>query len=366
MNLFLTRRCNLKCSYCFVDKSNAMDLSPAVITSSLDFIYKCSEISSKRIHVGYIGGEPLLNWNLFREVTIKLQEFNNPPEIGFTTNGTLISPEKIEFIKKRNLRVVLSFDGDITSMEDRCFINGNTSYSAVHKGIELLLANNISFLVQLTITPFNVSDFYQNVRHIISLGISKLIFGFAAELQWNNASLNMLSENLSKVFQCYKTIYRNDYNLIFKYIDDEILSYLLALTENKRINQVCPMANEVFAIDVDGKLYPCQAFVNYNEWSIGDVFSGFDVRKRRLISSMHNDDLLPCQNCQLLKYCRKCPRNNYIINGSPFLMEGLYCFLGKATYSLVEDFVTTMIREENRRFYNEYGGLIELWEIKIH
>jgi uncharacterized protein len=366
LNLFLTRRCNLNCSYCFVDKTKPKDLSSLVLVSAIKFIQQCSQISSKRMHVGYIGGEPLLNWKLFREITIKLQEINQAPEIGFTTNGTLVSQEKVEFIKQRNLRVVLSFDGDITSMDDRRFINGNSSYSAVHKGMELLLSNNVPFLVQLTITPFNVSEFYLNVRHIVSLGITKLIFGFGAELDWNNISLNLLSDNLSKTFQFYKAIYRNHNNVILKYVDDEILSYLLTQTQNERIKQVCPMANEVFAIDVDGKIYPCQAFVNFSEWTIGDVFLGFDARKRRLISSLHNDDLIPCQNCKLLKYCRKCPRNNYVINGSPFLMEGLFCFLGKITYSLVEDFVKTMIKEQNLRFLNEYGELVEQWEIKIN
>lgn len=365
LNIFLTRRCNLRCSYCFVDKSNAKDISPFVLASAIDFIHKCSLISSKKIHVGYIGGEPLLNWRIFKEVTLKLQQLNTPIEIGFTTNGTLITQEKIEFIKERNLRIVLSFDGEISTMSDRLFINGKASYFDVHKGLELLLSNDVSFLVQLTITPFNVPNLFDNVKHLISLGITKLIFGFAAELEWRESSLIYLKNNMINIFQYYLYIYRNQFNVIFKYIDDEILSYILTQTNKARISQVCPMGNEVFAIDVDGAIYPCQAFVSSNEWKIGDVFTGFNVQKRILIASLHNNQLMPCQNCKLLKFCRKCPKNNYFINGTPFIMEGFSCFLGKLIYSLVQNFVDTMYRERNMRFLNEYGELIKQWNLYI-
>lgn len=365
LNIFLTRRCNLRCSYCFVDKTNAKDISPIVLASAIEFIHKCSLISSRKIHVGYIGGEPLLNWGLFREATLKIQKLNAPIDIGFTTNGTLITQDKIEFIKDRNLRVVLSFDGEISTMSDRLFINGKASYFKVHKGLESLLTNDVPFLVQLTVTPFNVSNLFENVKHLIGLGITKLIFGFAAELEWQESSLIFLKSNMNNIFQYYKYIYRNQFNVIFKYIDDEILSYILTLTNKARISQVCPMGNEIFAIDVDGAIYPCQAFVSSKEWNLGDVFTGFNVQKRILIASLHNNMLKPCQNCKLLKFCRKCPKNNYFINGTPFLMEGFSCFIGKLIYSLAQDFVVTMNRERNLRFLNEYGGLIKQWNLNI-
>lgn len=364
VNIFLTRRCNLRCTYCFVDKSKGKDITSSILESSIEFINLCAQKSEKKIHVGYIGGEPLLNWQLFQNTTNKLKALSTPVDIGFTTNGTLINFEKVEFIKQNNIRVVLSFDGDITSMHDRLFFNGKPSYQAVHKGVELLLSNDIPFFVQLTITPFNVTDFYYNVKHLVNLGITKLIFGFGIELDWKQTSLLSLSKNLSEVFHFYKTIYRNQYDVTLKYLNDEILSYILSQSEHPRIKQVCPMANEVFAIDVDGTIYPCQALVNNPEWSIGNVLTGFNDKKRRLAASIHNENMLPCKSCKLMKFCRKCPRSNYLINGTPFIVDGFSCYLGKLMYTLIKDFVKTMVKEKNLRFLSEYGALIEQWELK--
>jgi|GEM_PF-5597985 len=364
MNLFLTRKCNLRCSYCFVDKSHAMDLSSINAAKAIDFIVECGQKTSRIMHIGYIGGEPLTNWSLFKDITIRLRSSGTPFNIGFTTNGTLLNPARLEFIKENNLRVVLSFDGDVTAMNDRRLANGEPSYPKVRQALKLLEEGNIPFLVQLTITPHNASSFYNNIRHLLDLGVIRFIFGFALEMEWDNSSANALMDNLAQVFNFYAAIYQEGKDVTIKYIEDEILSYLFVRSGRLRSGPVCEMAREVFAIDVDGTIYPCQALVNYPEWRIGHIDTGFDIPRQALISSVRNDCIDPCSHCNLISFCRKCPRSNWLINGDPYKMESLSCLLGRTVFALVGEFVKARIIEGNQRFLAEYGDLIKKWILK--
>lgn len=365
LNLFLTRKCNLRCTYCFVDKTHANDLSAEVCETALDFIEYCTLHSNRRMHVGYIGGEPLIKWKLFQYVTQRLHAFERSVDIGFTTNGTLLDERKIAFITEQCIRVVLSIDGDIATMEDRLMASGKPSYPYVRRGIEYLLASHVPFSVQLTVTPYNAASFYSNVKHLIDLGATKFIFGFALELPWNDTSAEALASNMVQVFGLYKTIYRNSRDLSFKYINDEVMSYLVTVAGRRCVAEACPMGREIFAIDVDGSIYPCQAFVNYAEWQIGDIYHGFRQPKRTLAASIRNEMMQPCQACQLRDFCRKCPRSNYLVTGNPYRMEGISCFLGRTTYALIEDFVKTMVLENNPRFLSEVGDLLKKWQLSL-
>ncbi len=364
-NLFLTRKCNLNCWYCFVDKSNARDLADETLDKAVEFIVACARASSKPMHVSYIGGEPLLNWDLFKSVTGRFKRLLPSLNLGFTTNGTLLTDEKLRYIAENNLRIVTSFDGDINAMHDRPIKGGKSSFYQVRKGIETLVSNGVSFNVQMTVTPTNVKNYYQNVVYLIELGVKKIIFGFGLDLNWSRKDLLTLKENLTNIFLLYRTIYRENYDIKIKYIDDEILSYLLTQSDMPRVTQACPMGKEIFAVDVDGYIYPCQALVNYQEWSIGNVWEGFDQKAVMLISSIKNDAMIPCQNCELKKFCRKCPRSNYLFKKDPYHMEKFSCFLGQTTYYLVEDFVQTLYGEDNPRLKDEIKGLVDVCKIPL-
>ena len=63
------------------------------------------------------GGEPLVYWNTMKEIIIRCNEKFNLQEIPWqqfrikiNTNGTLLDKEKIDFINKYGVRVVLSYD----------------------------------------------------------------------------------------------------------------------------------------------------------------------------------------------------------------------------------------------------------------
>jgi uncharacterized protein len=69
------------------------------------------DFNEERFTTVFFGGEPLLNWNFIIHAIEKLKQ--NPLNSGFVmpTNGLLLTPDKIDYLRKNNVNVSLSFDG---------------------------------------------------------------------------------------------------------------------------------------------------------------------------------------------------------------------------------------------------------------
>jgi uncharacterized protein len=65
--LCITQECNLACSYCYIPKRpRVMSLETA--RDAVDFIFR-QAAGMDQFEIGFFGGEPLLEFELIREVT---------------------------------------------------------------------------------------------------------------------------------------------------------------------------------------------------------------------------------------------------------------------------------------------------------
>ncbi len=115
LTLFLTRRCNAACPFCFY--LSEKNLSDKVMPElSLDEIRKISQSMGRLLWLAYSGGEIFLRDDIV-EITKTFYEQNKPAIILFPTNGLLtdVISEKIELILKNSLEstivLKLSLDG---------------------------------------------------------------------------------------------------------------------------------------------------------------------------------------------------------------------------------------------------------------
>src|SRR5665647_190124 len=67
LNLFFTGKCNLNCTYCFVNKAGQENrtLDEKSIKKSVDLLF---EYPGKKKMLSFNGGEPLLEWSLLRRI----------------------------------------------------------------------------------------------------------------------------------------------------------------------------------------------------------------------------------------------------------------------------------------------------------
>ena len=165
--LLLGPQCNMKCRHCvqfpIKELKNKKETMANSVWECMDnFIsYWLSQPSAKKPSViSFWGGEPLLHWDLMKEIIIYFTNKYNLLETAedkfsfhFVTNGLLLDQEKINFIQKYPIKFSLSYDAP---------------YPFAVRG---KLPNSICKLVQQTtkfntITTFNAinCDYYLALR----------------------------------------------------------------------------------------------------------------------------------------------------------------------------------------------------------
>lgn len=118
MYLNVSTYCNLACKYCFIDNNplsvndrRIMDYETA--KNALDKFKKEILLNNEESIAQIIlyGGEPLTNTKNFNKIVGYARDIMPDIKITLITNGTLLSEEKIKFLKKNNIIIGLSIDG---------------------------------------------------------------------------------------------------------------------------------------------------------------------------------------------------------------------------------------------------------------
>ena len=116
--LHIAHDCNLACRYCFAEEGEYHGrralMSFEVGKKALDFLIANSG-SRKNLEVDFFGGEPLMNWQVVKDLVAYGREqeklHNKKFRFTLTTNGVLLNDEVMEFCNKEMGNVVLSVDG---------------------------------------------------------------------------------------------------------------------------------------------------------------------------------------------------------------------------------------------------------------
>jgi uncharacterized protein len=118
-----TWRCNLRCSYCFVEQTRlsagGQRMSPALAARVIDGLDAgLADVESICLHL--YGGEPLSNLPALEALLDRAEE-RSPGRFSFaiTTNGTCGTPRAIELLGRGRFQVVLSIDGP-PAVHDEC------------------------------------------------------------------------------------------------------------------------------------------------------------------------------------------------------------------------------------------------------
>ena len=108
--LQVTQKCNLRCSYCvysgdYKNRNHSQkEMSWETAKEAVDYLYGHS-MSSEDIYISFYGGEPLLMFRLIKEVVeyVKREYCQRTVHFNLTTNGTLFTPEIVQYFIKNNI-----------------------------------------------------------------------------------------------------------------------------------------------------------------------------------------------------------------------------------------------------------------------
>ena len=85
----------------------------------------------------------------------------NLPEsttVSMISNGTLLTKDKMEFVKGNNIGLSISIDGVGSNNDARVFLDGRPSIDSVMKSYELIKRIGYPVGISCTITPTNVDN----------------------------------------------------------------------------------------------------------------------------------------------------------------------------------------------------------------
>ncbi|WP_300752032.1 radical SAM protein, partial [uncultured Oscillibacter sp.] len=116
--LHVAHTCNLNCAYCFASQGKYHGdralMSFEVGKQALDFLIAHSGTRTN-LEVDFFGGEPLMNWQVVKDLVAYARTQEGPHHKRFrftlTTNGMLIDEDVIDFANREMDNVVLSLDG---------------------------------------------------------------------------------------------------------------------------------------------------------------------------------------------------------------------------------------------------------------
>ena len=173
LQIWLTTSCNLRCKYCY-EKQNLYEnnfLKMEIARNIIKFV----EESDRSLEIlNYHGGEPLLNYTVLIFLSKELIKMYPDVHISFTTNGTIMNDDIIDFLisYRENFLcgITISIDGDKEANDyNRLDINQRGTYQRIINTYKKLEPFKVR--ARMTITPNQITQIYKNVVHLVSYTI---------------------------------------------------------------------------------------------------------------------------------------------------------------------------------------------------
>ena len=326
--LHIAHDCNLACKYCFAEEGEYHGrralMSYEVGKKALDFLI---ENSGKRVNleVDFFGGEPLMNWDVVKEL-VKYgrsleKEHNKLFRFTLTTNGVLLNDEVMEFCNKEMSNVVLSLDGrKEVNDKMRPFRNGKGSYDLIVPKFQKFAEsrNQTNYYVRGTFTRNNL-DFSKDVLHYADLGFKQMSMEPVVASPEDDYAIR--EEDLPRILEEYDKL--ADAYLEYRKAGKgfNFFHFNIDLTQSpcvaKRLSG-CGSGTEYLAVTPWGDFYPCHQFVGNEDFLMGNVDDGItrtDIRDMFKNSNVYSKE--KCKNCFAKFYCSGgCAANSYNFHGN--------------------------------------------------
>ncbi len=333
--LHVAHDCNLACKYCFAGKGEYD--GPKGIMSletgkrALDFLVEQSG-TRKNLEVDFFGGEPLLNWEVCKQLVAYGRELEKKHNKNFrftlTTNGLLINDDVIDFCNREMGNVVLSLDGrKSTNDAMRISRNGTGSYDLIVDKFKKFAdaRNQAEYYMRGTYTRNNL-DFASDIIHMADLGFKELsmepvVCSIDEPYSLRNEDLPTLKEQYQILADEMLKRYRSGNGFTFYH-------YMIDLDAGpcivKRVSG-CGVGTEYLAVTPSGELYPCHQFVGDDKFLLGNIWDG--VKNKEVLNQFEGCNVYShkeCKDCFAKLYCSGgCAANAYHTTGS---VNGIYEF----------------------------------------
>lgn len=331
--LHIAHDCNLACKYCFAGEGEYHGkrelMSYEVGRKALDFLVESSG-SRRNLEVDFFGGEPLMNFEVVKQLveygrSIE-EKYNKKFRFTLTTNGILLNDEILEFANKEMGNLVLSLDGrkEVHNLM-RPRRGGQESYDdIVPKFIKAANSRNqMNYYVRGTYTHNNL-DFAEDVKHMAELGFEQISVEPVVAPPSEDYAIK--DEDVPVLLEQYDELAKY---LLKRKADGKPVNFFHFMIDlsggpcvAKRLSG-CGSGTEYLAVAPNGDLYPCHQFVGMPDFLMGNVDTGVantELQNKFKLCNVYAKE--ECKNCFSKFYCSGgCAANAYNFTGD---INGVY------------------------------------------
>lgn len=266
LQLMVSRRCSLRCSYCPIPKKDS-DMSWEVMRSAIDLLFKSG---SDEFRLDFTGGEPLLRFDLVRmgmDYALDLSS-KTGKSVSFymVTNALLLNKDIADYLDGKDMLLELSIDGP-EEVHNECKIplDDVNPYRKTTEGLRMLDGYDIDRYVVLVATTGNVHMLKSSFDHIVSLGVDNIDINYAIGEIWSEESIRMFFSQMDEILDHY----------------DEKLSKGEITIGNMGKRSEPAVLNTEFMVDTDGSIRLLNEFLFKSDYKGKSPYDFGDVMARR-------------------------------------------------------------------------------------
>lgn len=326
--LHIAHDCNLACKYCFAEEGEYHGrralMSFEVGKKALDFLIANSG-SRRNLEVDFFGGEPLMNFDVVKQLVAYGREQEKIHDKNFrftlTTNGVLLNKDIQDFANKEMANVVLSVDGR-KEVHDfmRPFRGGQGSYDKIIPKFKAMAESRhqTDYYVRGTFTHYN-TDFASDVLSLADEGFKQI--SVEPVVAPDSEDYAIKTSDLPKIMKEYDRLAKEMLKREKEGRGFNFFHFMIDLSGGpcvaKRLSG-CGSGTEYLAVTPWGDFYPCHQFVGQEEFLMGNVDDGIvrnDLQEEFKCCNVYARE--KCQSCFVKFYCSGgCAANAYNFTGN--------------------------------------------------
>lgn len=337
--LFVTHCCNLNCVYCYEKFKDAQRMSMETAQRILTEEIRSFEAQGRsgKLTIDFMGGEPMLNFELIREICEWLwRDYPDAPYyLTMRTNGTSLTEESMAWLSQNRTRIDVGLSLDGTEELQ----NINRSGSSTRIPLEFFLTHWPHLPFKATISPSGLGLLASSAINFYERGIP-FSLTLAQGVEWGNDAPEQFREQLMILADYYIThpeitpepsLFVDDFRNLTQPYDEPF--------------PMCGTRGEMVAYTADGKRSICHLFT---EATVGPKRAEEYRSKSDYPKTLPSDPT--CTECHARNICKMCPGFNISATGELHIRDKRVCsmmesvidancvyYLGKHAHRAFED-----------------------------
>lgn len=346
--IYLTTECNFKCTYCYENYENTMNITSNKMMEILKFIFGYQ--TEGKVEIGFMGGEPLLLKEMIYEAIQFIDKKYADRKVTYyiTTNCSLLDSTFIEVAKKHDFRMRLSFDGIRKCHNlNRKAKNGKSYYDIILEQMILIKNSGIPYTVRMTIAANTIPYIYENIRFLHRNGFNNIGMVLDIYMDFTKKLQRDYEKQMKMVAEYYMEQVKNRDSFSIDCIHGKFFGIL---GDYEPCFAMCGAGKSSFHIMPDGKIYACGYLTNRKEFCIGDITEGIDTNMAsEFIEKLFYKANTGCSNCEAQTTCHgmKCGYLNYLTSGYINVPSKLTCVQEKVVYPIAKNVIVNMMKQKD-------------------